>query len=91
VAVFVSLEPQMSLPVFGGRGRPAIEESERRRREFIRLLGMGTPFKDARRAAKISGDRALELLWEQRELCHLDGILGGKRWVIGIDPEAEAA
>ncbi len=62
----------MTVSIFGGTGRPNKAESERRRLEFVRLLALGTPFPEAAEAAKITPERALQILWEQRELCHLD-------------------
>jgi hypothetical protein len=48
--------------VFGGTGRPSSEESERRRREFVRLVIAGTPFAEAARASRIKPLRALSIL-----------------------------
>ena len=62
----------MSVSIFGGTGRPTKSESERRRREFVRLLANGKSFADAALEAKVKPDRALQILWDQRELCHLD-------------------
>lgn len=58
--------------IFGGRGRPAPDESERRRREFVGYLASGDSFRVAASRARVSPARALDLLWDQRELCHLD-------------------
>lgn len=43
-------------------GRPRGPESDRRRREFIRLVIAGTPLLDAAREARIKPERALALL-----------------------------
>lgn len=62
----------MSLSSIGGTGRPNTSESERRRLEFVRLLAGGRSFRDAATEARITPERALDLLWAQRELCYLD-------------------
>lgn len=54
------LRPEAS--VFGGKGRPSPEESERRRLEFLRLIDAGVPFDDAARQARISPWRALGIV-----------------------------
>jgi hypothetical protein len=48
--------------MLGGVGRPSFAESERRRREFVRLVTAGTSFADAAAQAKIKPERALKLL-----------------------------
>jgi hypothetical protein len=48
--------------VFGGAGRPSTEESDRRRREFLRLIVEGVPGDEAARRARIKPERALAIL-----------------------------
>lgn len=48
--------------VFGGKGRPSPAESDRRRREFLRLVAEGAPFDEAARTARIQPLRALAIL-----------------------------
>lgn len=47
---------------FGGIGRPSADESERRRREFVRLIASGASLGEAQRGARVSLQRALDLL-----------------------------
>lgn len=55
-----SMEARAS--VFGGKGRPSPEESERRRVEFVRLIAAGEDFDVAAERARIAPKRALKLL-----------------------------
>lgn len=48
----------------GQPGRPRGVESERRRREFIRLVAAGTPFDRAAVSARVQPVRALAILSE---------------------------
>jgi hypothetical protein len=47
---------------FGGIGRPSAGESERRRMEFVRLIASGASLGEAQRGARVSLQRALDLL-----------------------------
>jgi hypothetical protein len=51
-----------STSVFGGMGRPSSAESDRRRREFLRLVVDGVPGDEAARIARIKPERALAIL-----------------------------
>jgi hypothetical protein len=55
---------------FGGVGRPTLEESERRRVEFVRLIASGVPLVEAVTTSRIQPLRALSVLDapEMREL-----------------------
>lgn len=52
----------MSESKFGGIGRPTNEEADRRRHEFARLIASGATLSEAQRGARISLQRALDLL-----------------------------
>lgn len=43
-------------------GRPTRHESERRRREFLRLIASGVPGDEAAKRARIDPERALAIL-----------------------------
>lgn len=45
-----------------GHGRPNRHESDRRRREFLRLVANGIPFDEAASLARVKPERALKLL-----------------------------
>jgi hypothetical protein len=47
---------------FGGVGRPTSDESERRRMEFVRLIASGASLGEAQRGARVSLQRAIDLL-----------------------------
>lgn len=63
-AAFVSQEVAVATSMFGGTGRPSREESERRRREFIRLVAQGSSLADAVKTSGIQPKRAIALLDE---------------------------
>lgn len=48
--------------MFGGVGRPSVEEAARRRREFLRLVVEGLPFDEAAKRAQVKPERALRIL-----------------------------
>lgn len=52
----------MGSSLLGGKGRPSPEESDRRRREFLRLVAEGKPLDEAARTARIQPLRALAIL-----------------------------
>jgi DNA-binding MarR family transcriptional regulator len=60
--------------VWGGTGRPSPAESDRRRKEFVRLIVSGADFAAAAREARIQPMRALAVLSERemRQLIALD-------------------
>jgi len=60
-----SLRPEVvavSESKFGGVGRPTNQEADRRRHEFARLIASGATLGEAQRGARISLQRALDLL-----------------------------
>jgi hypothetical protein len=52
----------MATSAFGGTGRPSPEESDRRRREFLRLVAAGVDFDEAAKLSRIKPLRALAIL-----------------------------
>lgn len=52
----------MSEKIYNGIGRPTNEEADRRRMEFARLIASGASLPEAQRGARISLQRALDLL-----------------------------
>jgi hypothetical protein len=56
------LEADMATTIFGGTGRPSPAESDRRRREFLRLVAEGVPFDEAAKQSRIKPLRALAIL-----------------------------
>lgn len=49
---------------FGGVGRPTHDESRSRRRQFVGLVAAGVDFRAAAKQARVSPERALEILNE---------------------------